>query len=685
MTDSEALTERARACRMAGRLAEAAALFDSALAAHPDDAMLQLLAGETQYRLGLLLSARRNVGAAAQRRDDPDANLLLGRIALALGAPADAEQALNRVVERQPDNAPALRFLAIALAALGRGADSQQAFERADRAQPAQARTYNELGGGLLAERRAWEAETALRRALALDPLDMVARLNLALAFAQQDRIYAAAALAQQNVELAGGLPAAWNALAVMEGARGDLAAQRRALDRALALDPQQPDTLINVAHLRLEEGDAAASLALSDRALALVPDSRPAIDNLLLARHYVGADERDGGRAVAARLRAPAALPPAGPRNRDPARRLRIGYVSPDFRRHSCASFLRPLFAAHDAAQVEILAYSDVTQEDEITRELRASVATWRAVAHLGDAALAEIIRADGVDILIDLTGHMAGNRLPVFMMKPAPVQASWLGYPGPVGVDEIDWRMTDAQVDPAGVEATTPAERPWRMEPCFLLYGPAHDAPATRPRDPNATPVFGSFNHLPKVTPEVVAAWSRILVATPGAKLVMKAKRLGEEETRARYLDLFAAHGVAAERLELLGWRDSPREHLALYDRIDVALDPFPYNGATTTCEALWMGAPVVTLAGERPAGRVGVSLLAAVGLTDLVANSVDDYVARATALARDSARRAALRAGLRADMAASPLTDARAFARRFEEALRGMWRAWIAGAGE
>jgi len=273
-----------------------------------------------------------------------------------------------------------------------------------------------------------------------------------------------------------------------------------------------------------------------------------------------------------------------------------------------------------------------------------------------------------------------MAGNRLPVFALKPAPLQVSWLGYPDTSGLDTIDYRLTDATADPPGQTEFLHSETLWRLPRCFLAFGaePATEDGHDR-RSAGDGIVFGSFNHLPKVTPAVVAAWARLLAAAPRSRLLLKAKRLSEPETRERYRDLFAAHGIDAGRLDLVGWRSSPGDHLALYGQVDIALDPFPYNGTTTTCEALAMGVPVLTLAGSRHASRIGASLLNAVGLQALVATTIDDYVARGVALAADGERRRAIQRALQAGMAAAPLCDAEGFAGDFAVALRGMWKRW------
>jgi len=319
------------------------------------------------------------------------------------------------------------------------------------------------------------------------------------------------------------------------------------------------------------------------------------------------------------------------------------------------------------------------VARPDATTERLRGLSDGWVDVRGLDDTALAARIRDDGIDILVDLGGHTGGNRLLVFAREPAPVQVSYLGYPATTGLEAIGYRLTDARADPPGVADDFHGEALIRLNRCFLCYGTPDDAPEVAPRPADGPITFGSFNHLPKVTPEVVATWCRILDRVAGARLILKAKGLASAVTRDRVRALFADHGIAPERVETIAWLPAPGDHLALYGRVDIALDSFPYNGTTTTCEALWMGVPVVTLAGDRHAGRVGASLLATVGRDDLITATRDDYVARAVALAADADGRAAARRDLRERVRRSPLGDAAGLATEIEAAYRAMWRRW------
>jgi protein O-GlcNAc transferase len=365
----------------------------------------------------------------------------------------------------------------------------------------------------------------------------------------------------------------------------------------------------------------------------------------------------------------------------RDLERRLRVGYVSADFRTHSVGYFLSAIFREHEDAAVEIYCYSGGADEDGQTSFFKSRAAAWRSTIAVSDDDLAAAVHQDGIDILVDLSGHTSGNRLAAFARRPAPVQVTWLGYPDTTGLATMDYRLTDAIVDPPGPADSLSSERLVRLPDGFHCYTAPEAAPDITP--PPATErgfvTFGSFNNLVKVNGSVLDLWAAILKRVPGSRLVLKHRWLNLADMRARVHDLFERRGVARDRIELTGKLASTADHLAAYGGVDIALDTFPYNGATTTCEALWMGVPVVTLAGDRHAARVGASMLTRVGLSDLVAASPQAYVEAAARLAADRPALARLRADLRNRIANSPLCDGHRFTRQLEAAYRTMWREW------
>jgi predicted O-linked N-acetylglucosamine transferase (SPINDLY family) len=342
-------------------------------------------------------------------------------------------------------------------------------------------------------------------------------------------------------------------------------------------------------------------------------------------------------------------------------------------------ACFLAHVLEAHDRGQVEVFCYSNSRQADAVTARIRAAADCWREIHALSDEQAAELIREDGIDLLVDLAGHTGDNRLPLFALKPAPVQVTWLGYPDTTGLREIDYRITDAWADPPGRSDELHTEKLVRLPHGFAAYEPQEVAPevAPLPAEANSFVTFGSFNNFNKLTDECLEVWARILEAVSTARLLLKCGQFDDPAMREEMLARFPSG-----RLELVGAQAGQAEHLAQYARVDVALDPFPYNGATTTCEALWMGVPVIALAGNRHAARVGLSMLTRVGLADLVATSQDEYVANAIELAADLSRLRTLRARLRDMMRSSPLTDGRQLAVELQAAYRDMWRVWCGG---
>ena len=360
----------------------------------------------------------------------------------------------------------------------------------------------------------------------------------------------------------------------------------------------------------------------------------------------------------------------------RDPAKRLRVGILSPDLRQHSVASFMEPWFEHADPATIELSIYQTNRIADPVTARLRAIVegkrGRWQVMDNISDHALAEKVFADRVDVLIELSGHTHAHSLAALHRRPAPVQATYLGYPNTTGLTAIDYRIVDPHTDPPGAEAFA-SEKLLRLDPCFLCYKPPPSVPLPNIRHPTSDITFGSFNTPQKLNQEVIRVWARLLREVPASRLLLKGGHPDDHGLREGVLARFAAGGADISRIEFLPRTKGIEEHLALYSRVDVALDPFPYNGTTTTCEALFMGVPVVTLAGQTHAGRVGVSLLRCIGEEGLIARDEDEYVHLAAGAARER------RGELREKLLASPLCDGPGFARRMETALRSAWAAW------
>ena len=452
-----------------------------------------------------------------------------------------------------------------------------------------------------------------------------------------------------------------------------------RALERKPGFAP-----FLHIRVLALESSwRSEEALAACREALAQHPDFAKLHTSFFTLLNRAGADPRlilDAHRRWAERFAAPRAGELQHRNAPQPERRLRIGYVSADFREHAVSHFVLPLLQHHDPARFEVYGYSNTPKTDDITRRFEALASDWRDIVSLGDAAAQDLVRSDGIDILIDLSGHTSGNRLGLFSGKPAPIQITYLGYPATTGMAQMDYRLTDGRADVAGMSEPRYAERLLRLPHSLWCFAPPPQMPEVGPLPATAAGhiTFGSLNSVYKLTPRLLALWSRLLAALPGSKLLLATVPAGEP--RARIAREFASNGIDPAMLEFHGFL-SWDEFWALHQRIDIALDSFPCNGGATTCETLWLGVPLVSLAGEAFLARAGLSLLTTVGLQELVAQSEDEYLHIAGDLARDRVRLARLRAGMRERMRASPLLDAAAFTRDLEGLYRAVWGQWCA----
>ena len=489
------------------------------------------------------------------------------------------------------------------------------------------------------------------------------------------DRYLAAAALGSGNAELHSNLATALKAL----GRAGEALAHYRV---AVELKPELAEAWYNLGLLYAESGELDAAEACYREALLRRPEFRAAHSSLLCLTNFH--EGYEPGRILAEHRAWDArhgvllaSLPPHG-NERSPQRQLRIGYVSADLREHAMACFVEPILDRHDRSAFTVILYSNATREDETSLRLRGHAREWRRIAGLADAEAADLVRRDAIDILIDLSGHTEGNRLGIFALKPAPVQVSCLGYPNTTGMAAMDYRITDARADPPGESDRFYCERLLRMPDSLWCYSPPADLPEVGepPARANGHATFGSFNNVMKLSGSAIATWARLLLSVPGARLLVAAA--GGEVAQRRLRRQFDAGGVDPGRLEIIG-RLPAREFRRLYARVDIALDPFPCNGGTTTCETMWMGVPVVTLAGGGFPGRAGSSILAPAGLEDLIAPNETRYVEAAAALAADTARLERLRRSMRERLRASPLMDARRYVRALESHYREAWRGW------
>ncbi len=575
---------------------------------------------------------------------DPKQLLAQAQALAASGRLAEAEAILRRLLQATPRHAGLLNQTGLLCHLQGKHDEAERLIRSAIAINASSPPYHTNLGGVFLAQGRPADALESFRRAVALNPGDPKASFNLGVALRQLNRLDEAIEAYQQAVNLKPGDARALNNLATCLRAQGRVAEAvacfRKSLDAAPAAE----------AHSNLLY------------AMWFDPASSPAD---ILAEHARWAQR------WAAPL-APEVRPPNIDRN--PDRRLRIGYVSPDFRQHVIALFMQPILRHHDRTAFEVFCYADVPNPDFMTARLKTDADVWVQTTGLSDADLAQRIRADRIDILVDLTAHMARNRLLTFARKPAPVQVSYLAYAGTTGLPAMDYRLSDVHLDPAAIETLGP-EKVIRLPETYWCYQPQIDLPEVSPRPvDNAQILFACYNTCAKINPPVIALWSRILQQLPQSRLRLIVG--GGELGNAHLKQSFAEHAIAPDRIEL---RDkiSYETYFTLYHDADIALDPFPYNGGTTTLDALYMGLPVITLAGTSGMSRAGVSILTNAALPDLIAATPDDYVRLAVSLGTDAPRLAEFRRTLRQRLRQSPLMDAPRFVRHLEAAYRSMWR--------
>jgi len=566
----------------------------------------------------------------------------------------------------------------------GRLAEAERGYREILRAQPAHADSLNLLGVIALQTGNLSAALTLVERAVVLRPDAAACRNNLGQILERLGRDDEALRCYEAAVELDTRYAEAHNNLGFLLARRDRLAEADALYTKAIELDPSYAEPYTNRGNLLKDCGELDAAIACYRRAVELRPDLSALHSNLLLTLHYhpdcSPSDLEREHAAWAARHVAPLAPTRQPHANaREPDRKLRIGYVSADLREHPVARFLLPLLREHDRQQFELFAYSDVTKPDAVTDYLRKRVDQWRDVATLDDEKLAEAVRADGIDVLVDLAAHSGHNRLLTFARKPAPVQITYLAYCSTTGVDAIDYRVTDGFLDPPG-ETGHYTEASIRLPGCYWCYSPPPlGSPPTERRA--GPPTFGCLNAFAKVTDFTLALWAQLLRRVPDARLLVYART---EAHRGRVRRALREAGLAESRAAFVGYQ-SLASYLVTYSEIDVALDPHPYGGGTTTCDALWMGVPVVSLAGRTAVSRAGSTLLSNVGLERLVARSGEQYVDLAADLIRDTAGLAELRRELRARLETSAVMDAPRFARDFEAALRRAWVAWCEGSLE
>jgi len=673
-------------CKGQGDLARALASFQAALAARPGMAEALVDAGVVLEQLGRDAEAEeRYREAIGGNPRNAVAQNNLGNLLRARGETADAVACYRMAVAAAPEFPEAWYNRAGALAALGERREAVGAFEKAIALRPGYGEALNNLGVLFRQMGRHEEALAAFEKALASGAEQVALLNNYGEALFTVQRFEEAINAYRRGLALPGGAEHAeiLNNLAAALNMTGELDAAVDMSERAVRADPEHAAAWCNLGSGHRGRGEVEEALEAYRRAISIKRD--PVWhSNLLYALHFhpawdaqmLLAEHREWDRIHAAGLGSKGG---SHENERRAGRRLRVGYVSPDFRSHPVGRFMAGPLEKHDAEAVEVFCYSDVIVPDSVTSRIQKSAHAWRNIQGLGDEEVARMVRRDGIDVLVDLTMHMNRNRLLVFARQPAPVQVTYLAYCSTTGLSAMDWRITDGQIDPAGTDGGY-AEKSWRLPGSYWCYeapaeaGAVGELPAAR----NGWVTFGCLNHYSKMSGEALAVWRELLHSVPGSRLILHAP---PGRHRERVLAFFEGGGVARERIEFVALQQMPA-YFATYGEIDVGLDPFPYAGGTTTCDALWMGVPVVTWRGKTAVGRGGASLMVNLGLEDLVAGTGAEYRAIAAGLARDVDRMRKLRAGMRERMRASPVMDARGLAKGLEQGFEAMWENWRGG---
>lgn len=639
----------------AGRLEEAKAIYLRALQVDPRCADALNFLGCLVFQQGRHQEAVDLISRAiALNKKVPAYYCNLGNALLSIEKPKLAIKNYQQAIRLRPDYAAAFNNLGLAFSMQGRK-EALSAFKEAIRLQPSYSDAHFNLANAYKEFGDVGSAERHYRESLLHEPVNIGAAYNLANTLKETGRLMEAIGYYKESI-------------------------RQNPASATLAYN--------NLGAVLLEQGKQAQAMECYREALRLDASNALAQSNLITAMAYSSTDAKDlfeecekWDKKFAEPLRQGllkfSNLP-------NPQRRLRVAYISPDFREHAVAFFIEPLLANHDHLNYEVLCYSDVLKPDEVTLRLKEYTDCWVDITGLADESVAQRILNDKVDILVDLAGHTNGNRLMVFARKPAPLQISWFGFPASTGVKTFDYRFTDEVIDVPGESEKYYVEKLVRLQRFYACYRPDAETGDVEelPSKSKGYVTFASLNNFAKVTPDMLKIWARILQSVPDSRLWIQAAGLDESSLANEIRSLFRECKIDTKRVELRG-RSTLGDFLKLNREVDVVLDTFPFNGGVTTCHALWMGLPVVTLAGKSAASRIGYSILSLVGLDELVSKAPDDYIRIATHLAKNEAKLRGLRFGLRDMMFASGLLDGQGFAREVEQAYTEIWREWCMSA--
>ena len=593
--------------------------------------------------------------------------------------------AFQKVISLKPNFADAYFNMGVALNDQGKMEEAIKAYNKAISLKPNYADAYYNMADILKDQGKLNKAIEAYNKALSIKPDFTEAYNNLGNALKDQGKLDKAVEAFNKAILLKPNYSEVYYNMANSLKDQGKLDKAIEAFNKSISLKPDFVQAHNNLGSTLQEKGRLDEAEASYNNAIALQPDYNVAYSNknlclnysslwspLFIFQQHLEFEKQFGGLEV----RTPLSLPV----KKQPGDKLRVGYVSGDLNKHSVAYFFEPLLQHHNVKVVETFCYYNDKKIDEITDRLITTSNNWHSIFGVSDTDVVNLIKNDKIDILVDLSGHTDKNKLLVFAQKPAPIQVTWLGYPNTTGLSAIDYRLTDIIADPIGEADDFHSETLLRLPNGFQCYKGDQTviADVNLPQKSNGYITFGSFNNLSKVSPEIIKLWSKILQSVPNSQLILKGSLLNHDTTR--YIKLFNKEGISEDQIKLYGRLPNKGDHLKLYNAIDIGLDPFPFNGATTTCEALWMGVPVITLLGDRHVGRVGASILTNVGLTDFIAQDIDDYVELAIKMAGNIEYLEKTRQGLREQMESSPLCNGKSFACDIENAYQDMWNKYI-----
>lgn len=668
-----------------GRMAEAIAPMQKVIQLEPKDAEAHRNLGTALKEIGNTASAETCFRKAISLNpQDPIALVSLAKILNENRSTLEAEKLARKAIAIQYDMADAHDQLGVALLAQKKCAEAENSFKQAIMLNPAMANAHNNLGITQNEQGHYAEAEASYRRAIALNPQFANAYNNLGTNFINLNLLEKAEVAYRHAINIDQQHNTALSNLGRLLHLRGNQAEAKTILEQALLLQPDSSETLNSLGNVHKDLGDCDTAIRYYRAATDLDSHALQAYSNLLLISGYHARltkeqllqESVEYGRRVASQIKSKYSVWPNLPDLSIPSTKIRIGFVSGDLRKHAVMFFLEGLLRNIDKSKFELIAYSTYAHEDEVTARIKTHFMKWQPLYGKNDQDAATLIYQDAPHILFDLSGHTAHNRLPIFAYKPAPIQITWIGYPATSGIAEMDYILGDQYLVPFGMEHQF-IEKVWRFPEVTGCFTPLienipvkENLPATQ----NGFITFGCFNNLIKMNDDVVATWSKILKAIPTSRLYLQAQQLSEPSVLQQTYDRYAAHDIGAERLILEG--KTPRlDYFHSYNKIDIALDPFPCPGGTTTADTLWMSVPVLTMRGQNYWSRIGESLAYNVGQADWIAKDEDDYIRKAVAFSADIKLLEKLREELRDRVVVSPLFDARRFALHFENAIEGM----------